>query len=101
MDGTGSTATACSKKPVEEFSQADRSAAVEAEDELAEVGIQRPQAHRDPNEIAVDLDATEISLYGHPPKRFFPGDCDSYCYLPLSIFCGSGYYRIQRRGLLT
>ena len=99
MDEPGSTATACSKS-VEEFSAVARDASVEAEDELVEVGLPRPQAYRAPNEIAVDVDATEISLYGHPPERFFHGDCDSYCHPPLYIFCGnrilcgrSGCYR--------
>ncbi|MGA3129910.1 MAG: transposase, partial [Terracidiphilus sp.] len=41
-----------------------------------------------PTEIALDLDATDIPLYGHQPERFFHGYYDSYCYLPLYIFCG-------------
>ena len=35
----------------------------------------------------LDLDATDIPLYGHQPERFFHGYYDSYCYLPLYIFC--------------
>jgi hypothetical protein len=41
-----------------------------------------------PTEIVLDLDATDIPLYGHQPERFFHGYYDSYCYLPLYIFCG-------------
>jgi hypothetical protein len=41
-----------------------------------------------PEEIVLDLDATDIPLYGHQPQRFFHGYCDSYCYLPLYIFAG-------------
>jgi hypothetical protein len=41
-----------------------------------------------PAEIVLDLDATDIPLYGHQPERFFHGYYDSYCYLPLYIFCG-------------
>jgi len=41
-----------------------------------------------PAEIVLDLDATDIPLYGHQPKRFFHGYYDSYCYLPLYIFAG-------------
>jgi len=41
-----------------------------------------------PKEIVLDLDATDIPLYGHQPERFFHGYYDSYCYLPLYIFCG-------------
>jgi hypothetical protein len=36
----------------------------------------------------LDLDATDIPLYGHQPERFFHGYYDGYCYLPLYIFCG-------------
>ena len=36
----------------------------------------------------LDLDATDIPLYGHPPERFFHGYYDSYCCLPLYIFAG-------------
>ena len=41
-----------------------------------------------PDQIVLDLDATDIPLYGHQPERFFHGYYDSYCYLPLYIFCG-------------
>src|SRR5580692_9466369 len=41
-----------------------------------------------PAQIVLDLDATDIPLYGHQPERFFHGYYDSYCYLPLYIFAG-------------
>ena len=41
-----------------------------------------------PQEIVLDLDATDIPLYGHQPERFFHGYYDGYCYLPLYIFAG-------------
>jgi hypothetical protein len=41
-----------------------------------------------PVEIVLDLDATDIPVYGHQPERFFHGYYNSYCYLPLYIFCG-------------
>jgi len=41
-----------------------------------------------PEQIVLDLDATDIPLYGHQPERFFHGYYDSYCYLPLYIFSG-------------
>ncbi len=41
-----------------------------------------------PKQIVLDLDATDIPLYGHQPERFFHGYYDSYCYLPLYIFAG-------------
>jgi hypothetical protein len=41
-----------------------------------------------PEEIVLDLDATDDPLHGHQAGRFFHGYYDSYCYLPLYIFCG-------------
>jgi hypothetical protein len=41
-----------------------------------------------PEQIVLDLDATDIPLYGHQPERFFHGYYDSYCYLPLYLFAG-------------
>ena len=41
-----------------------------------------------PAEIVLDLDATDIPLYGHQPERFFHGYYNGYCYLPLYIFAG-------------
>src|SRR6202790_3572435 len=41
-----------------------------------------------PVQIVLDLDATDIPLYGHQPERFFHGYYGSYCYLPLFIFAG-------------
>jgi len=46
-------------------------------------------AHRRaPEEIILDLDATDDPLHGHQEGRFFHGYYDGYCYLPLYIFCG-------------
>ena len=41
-----------------------------------------------PNEIVLDLDATDDPLYGDQEGRFFHGFYGHYCYLPLYIFCG-------------
>jgi len=41
-----------------------------------------------PQEIVLDLDATDDPIHGHQLGRFFHGYYDSYCYLPLYIFCG-------------
>jgi hypothetical protein len=53
---------------------------------LAELFIESHAAP--PAEVVLDLDATDIPLYGHQPERFFHGYYDSYCYLPLYIFAG-------------
>ena len=41
-----------------------------------------------PQQIILDLDATDDPLHGHQEGRFFHGYYDSYCYLPLYVFCG-------------
>jgi hypothetical protein len=41
-----------------------------------------------PEEIILDVDATDDVLHGHQEGRFFHGYYRSYCYLPLYIFCG-------------
>jgi hypothetical protein len=47
------------------------------------------QSHEHPPEqIVLDLDATDDPLHGHQAGRFFHGYYDCYCYLPLYIFCG-------------
>jgi hypothetical protein len=47
------------------------------------------EAHRSaPEEIVLDLDATDDPLHGEQEGRFFHGYYDSYCYLPLYVFCG-------------
>jgi Transposase DDE domain group 1 len=43
---------------------------------------------RPPQQIILDLDATDDPLHGHQEGRFFHGYYDCYCYLPLYIFCG-------------
>jgi hypothetical protein len=40
-----------------------------------------------PDEIVLDLDATDDPIHGDQEGRFFHGYYDSYCYLPLYIFC--------------
>ena len=47
------------------------------------------QAHQEaPEEIILDLDATDDPLHGQQEGRFFHGYYGHYCYLPLYIFCG-------------
>jgi hypothetical protein len=47
------------------------------------------QAHSDaPEEIVLDVDATDDPLHGNQEGRFFHGYYMNYCYLPLYIFCG-------------
>ena len=47
------------------------------------------EAHAAPPKIVVlDPDATDVALHGNQEGRFYHGFYDSYCYLPLYIFCG-------------
>ena len=47
------------------------------------------QAHpQPPEEIILDLDATDDPLHGEQEERFFHGYYNGYCYLPLYIFSG-------------
>jgi len=47
------------------------------------------EAHKTPpEEIVLDIDATDDPLHGHQEGRFFHGYYDCYCYLPLYVFCG-------------
>lgn len=41
-----------------------------------------------PEQIVLDLDATDSPLYGRQEDRFFHGYYHHYCYLPLYIFAG-------------
>jgi len=41
-----------------------------------------------PVEIVLDMDTTDLPLHGKQEGRFFHGYYDSYCYLPLYVFCG-------------
>jgi hypothetical protein len=41
-----------------------------------------------PKVIVLDPDATDVALHGNQEGRHFHGFYDSYCYLPLYIFCG-------------
>jgi hypothetical protein len=47
------------------------------------------EAHAEaPEQIVLDLDATDDPLHGEQEGRFFHGYYGGYCYLPLYIFCG-------------
>jgi hypothetical protein len=47
------------------------------------------EAHpRAPQQIVLDLDATDTPLHGRQEARFFHGYYGHYCYLPLYVFCG-------------
>jgi len=47
------------------------------------------EAHAEaPEEIVLDLDATDDLIHGEQEGRFFHGYYGGYCYLPLYVFCG-------------
>jgi Transposase DDE domain group 1 len=41
-----------------------------------------------PECLVLDFDATDDPVHGHQQGRFFHGYYDSYCFLPLYVFCG-------------
>ncbi len=41
-----------------------------------------------PEELILDFDATDDPVHGKQEYRFFHGYYDSYCFLPLYVFCG-------------
>lgn len=41
-----------------------------------------------PEELVLDFDATDDPVHGKQQERFFHGYYDSYCFLPLYVFCG-------------
>lgn len=43
---------------------------------------------RPPKELILDFDATDDRVHGNQEGRFFHGYYDSYCFLPLYVFCG-------------
>ena len=58
------------------------------QDRLVDVFV-RLRAKQDvPQELVLDLDATDDPLHGEQLGRFFHGYYKQYCYLPLYIFCG-------------
>lgn len=47
------------------------------------------ESHKNiPEQIILDVDATDDPLHGNQEGRFFHGYYKAYCYLPLYIFCG-------------
>lgn len=59
----------------------------EAIDELL-VKVFLESHQKAPDRIVLDVDTTDLALHGKQEGRFFHGYYDSYCYLPLYIFCG-------------
>jgi hypothetical protein len=59
----------------------------EAVDELM-VNVFLESYAQAPKQIVLDVDTTDLPLHGKQEGRFFHGYYDSYCYLPLYIFCG-------------
>ena len=65
----------------------DRGACVELSKLLVELFIES-FGDTPPGELVLDFDATDDPIHGGQEGRFFHGYYDSYCYLPLYVFCG-------------
>ncbi len=66
--------------------RADRSVAVAFHSLLVEQFI--ASFDGPPTELILDFDATDDPVHGCREGRFFHGYYDSYCFLPLYVFCG-------------
>lgn len=64
----------------------DREAAVALHSLLADVFIESFKTA--PEELILDVDATDDKVHGQQEGRFFHGYYDHYCFLPLQVFCG-------------
>jgi hypothetical protein len=53
------------------------------------VNVYLGTTEKEPEEIILDVDATDDPLHGEQEGRFFHGYYDCYCYLPLYIFSGN------------
>ena len=50
-----------------------------------------------PEQVVLDLDATDVPLYGHQPERFFHGYYGPYGSLPRDIVCGEFWLAARLR----
>jgi hypothetical protein len=56
------------------------------------------EAHdRSPGSIILDLDATDIPLFGNQEGRHFHAHYNNYVYLPLYVFCGRHLLLVRHR----
>ncbi len=55
---------------------------------FVETFIRSFEGQEPPKELVLDFDATDDSVHGNQDQRFFHGYYDSYCFLPLYVFCG-------------
>jgi hypothetical protein len=56
------------------------------DDLLVEVFLEAHTAA--PEQIVLDIDATDLAIHGEQEGRFYHGYYDHYCYLPLYVFAG-------------
>lgn len=64
----------------------DRETLVEISKELVEQFIS--SFKKAPKKLVLDFDTTDDRIHGKQEGRFFHGYYDSYCFLPLYVFCG-------------
>lgn len=50
-----------------------------------------------PERIILDLDPSDVPLYGTQEDRFFHGYYRQYCYLPMYVYCGEYPISVQMR----
>jgi hypothetical protein len=60
----------------------------ELQEALVDLFIRLKAKQSVPQELVIDLDATDDPIHGDQLGKFFHGYYKSYCYLPLYTFCG-------------
>lgn len=59
----------------------------------------------EPEELILDFDATDFKVFGDQEGKYFNRYYDSYCFIPLYVFCGEqllvSYLREANRGAAT
>lgn len=84
---TGTDSTMASVSTLHRLEQrADRQTAIQLHEVLLEQFVKKHKTP--PKELILDFDATDTPLHGEQEERFYHGYYDSYCYLPLYVFCG-------------
>lgn len=52
---------------------------------------------QEPERIIIDLDPSDVRLYGMQEERFYHGYYGHYCYLPMYVYCGEYPLSVQLR----
>lgn len=95
LDQLGSASTLCRME-----NRADKGSAIALHNVLVDQFI--ASYPKPPKKVVLDFDATHDLVHGEQEGRYFNAFYDSYCFLPLYVFCGkhllTSYLRPASRG---